>query len=587
MNKRILRRSFSGIALLAVFSATPLLAQEADLFVTKAADPEVAPAGSNVSFDVTITNSGPDDASFASLDDPIPAGMTFVSNTQNSGPVFTCSDPPVGSGGTISCSIATLGAGESANFTFVFQIPPATPPGTLFVNIATASSETFDPNDENDSGIAATSTPPPPTADMGVAKNSPSSAGPDTDVAFTISVTNAGTDDASSVLLEDTLPGNLTFVSIGQSGSPSLSCLTPAVGSGGTISCSAANFPAGDTVILTLTAHVPAGTASGTVYTNSATVSAETTDPNTENDVSQATLSVSSVDVSVTKSGPGTAMAGTDISYVLTVSNAGPDIAVDVDLVDTLPSGATFVSLTQDNGPAATTCSTPAPGTGGTVACSFATLGVTSAQFTLVMNTGSAASFTNTASVETDSFDTDGGNDTSSVDTAVTQSADVSVTKSGPAAVNAGSNVTYTVTVTNGGPSNATNVTLTDVLPAGTTFVSASQNSGPVFSCTTPAVGAGGTVTCDIATLPAGATATFTFVVNVPASATEPIENEASVSSATSDPDPDDNSATVPTQVIAAPVPPPVAEIPTLSPALLALFALVLAAAALLLQRTG
>src|SRR5207247_8422340 len=68
--------------------------------------------------------------------------------------------------------------------------------------------------------------------------------------------------------------------------------------------------------------------------------------------------------------------------------------------------------------------------------------------------------------------------------------ADLSITKTdNPDPVNAGATLTYTVTVTNGGPSTAANVQVTDNLPPGVTFQSA---SGTGWTC----VQAGGVVTC-------------------------------------------------------------------------------------------
>jgi len=71
--------------------------------------------------------------------------------------------------------------------------------------------------------------------------------------------------------------------------------------------------------------------------------------------------------------------------------------------------------------------------------------------------------------------------------------------------------VVYSLGITNNGPSDAAAVNLSDPLPAHMTFVSLSQASGPVFVCTTPAVGAAGTVTCTIASLANGASASFTL----------------------------------------------------------------------------
>jgi uncharacterized repeat protein (TIGR01451 family) len=125
-------------------------------------------------------------------------------------------------------------------------------------------------------------------------------------------------------------------------------------------------------------------------------------------------------------------------------------------------------------------------------------------------------------------------------------SADLSVTKAdSPDPVIRGNNITYTVIVTNNGPSSATNVSLSDAVPTNTNFVS---NSGaPGWSCTNPPTkGAGtGTITCTTPGLTSGASATFTIVVEVKPGTRDGtiITNIATVSSSTSDPNPGNNSA--------------------------------------------
>jgi uncharacterized repeat protein (TIGR01451 family) len=84
-----------------------------------------------------------------------------------------------------------------------------------------------------------------------------------------------------------------------------------------------------------------------------------------------------------------------------------------------------------------------------------------------------------------------------------------------PDPVAAGANITYTIGVANNGVGTAGNVSLTDTLPATITFVSLTSPAG--WSCTTPAVGANGAVSCSIASLAASANAQFTLVAGVPA----------------------------------------------------------------------
>ena len=123
--------------------------------------------------------------------------------------------------------------------------------------------------------------------------------------------------------------------------------------------------------------------------------------------------------------------------------------------------------------------------------------------------------------------------------------ADISVSK-GPISngASSGNQVLFSVEVNSGGP-DAANVQLTDAVPANTTFVSFDQLSGPVFACTNPTAGTTGNSVCTIASLARGEKATFvgTYLVDkVPNGTT--ISNTASASSATSDPNLDNNSST-------------------------------------------
>ncbi|HPA20868.1 MAG TPA: InlB B-repeat-containing protein [Verrucomicrobiae bacterium] len=109
-----------------------------------------------------------------------------------------------------------------------------------------------------------------------------------------------------------------------------------------------------------------------------------------------------------------------------------------------------------------------------------------------------------------------------------------------PDPVMAGSNLTYSVTITNGGPDSASLVVLTDPLSANFTFISASASQG---TCTQVA----GIVTCGLGTISNGAGATATIVVIPKISGT--LTNSVTVSAAGTDPNPTNNTATVATAV--------------------------------------
>ncbi len=127
--------------------------------------------------------------------------------------------------------------------------------------------------------------------------------------------------------------------------------------------------------------------------------------------------------------------------------------------------------------------------------------------------------------------------------------ADLSITKTdSPDPVNAGSNLTYTITVTNNGPSAAANASWSDTLPAGTTFVSLPAVGG--WSCTTPDAGDSGTVSCSNPSFAVGSSVfTLTVAVDPTVPAASTLSNTATVTSITPDGTPGNNSSTATTTV--------------------------------------
>jgi uncharacterized repeat protein (TIGR01451 family) len=127
-------------------------------------------------------------------------------------------------------------------------------------------------------------------------------------------------------------------------------------------------------------------------------------------------------------------------------------------------------------------------------------------------------------------------------------SADISVSMAdSPDPVTVGSDLTYTVTVQNAGPSSASGVSVADSIPGGTSYVSASASQG---SCSGSA-----TVNCSLGSLASGGTATVTLVVRPSSAGT--LSNSASVSSSTADPTSGNNQASSSTTVNATSPPPP------------------------------
>src|SRR5262249_9700057 len=230
--------------------------------------------------------------------------------------------------------------------------------------------------------------------------------------------------------------------------------------------------------------------------------------------------------LAVTKSvSNSTPSAADPITFTIRVTNAGPDAATGVQIADPLPAGLTFVSATPSQG---TYNSATGAWTVGTLAnAATATLAIRAV-------VASPDPQTNIATISgVDQFDPNPGDNGGSV-TETPQQADLDVTKSvSNATPNVGDTVTFTVSLTNDGPTGATNVRLKDILPTGLAFVSATPSQGTYASLT-------GVWT--VGSLGSGAQATLTLQAKVNSSS--PMTNAAGVTAADQfDPDTSNNTA--------------------------------------------
>jgi uncharacterized repeat protein (TIGR01451 family) len=234
---------------------------------------------------------------------------------------------------------------------------------------------------------------------------------------------------------------------------------------------------------------------------------------------------------------PNVVFVGNNVTYTVTVTNTGPNAANGVTLTDTLPAGAPLISATPSQGSCAV-----APGV---VTCNVGALasGGSSATVAIAVAANTVGTLQNTAAVSSATADPVAANNVST-DTTTVQSAlaaDVSISKSHvPLQPVVGQNLTYVVTVTNNGPATATQVVMTDTLPASVTFVSVSDPN-----CSRIGV----TVTCPVNSLANGASATFSITVTP--TVAEPVTNNATVSAAQADPVGANNAASDPAMILA------------------------------------
>jgi uncharacterized repeat protein (TIGR01451 family) len=232
---------------------------------------------------------------------------------------------------------------------------------------------------------------------------------------------------------------------------------------------------------------------------------------------------------------------GDSLTYTVSVTNKGPYDARGVALTDSAPSGVTFTGCTASVG----TCVWS--GTNASLSLSALTNGSTATltiQGTLNFGVADGSTITNTASVTSTTFDPDTSNNSASASFTALNNSDLYVFQSATKLSNR--QLKYTVNVKNLGKYTAKQLLLTDPTPSGSTFVSITP--GP-WTCTAPTVGSKGTISCTLNTEAVGVTQTMMFVVKVTTPGSVLVNNTASVSEATNDPNPANNTSTLSTKV--------------------------------------
>lgn len=487
-----------------------------------------ANAGGNATFDFTVQNNGPRDATGVVVTDIFPSGLT-PTGIQNESGNFTLT----AFGNAVTVDIGDIPSGTSVTFELTADI--SANQFTDLTNPASVAGNEVDTDSANDSDIADVDLP---QADLSIIKTDlqdPINAGEQ--LTYEITVTNNGPDAAAGVQVVDSLPDEVTFVSGDVGGNQNL--VNVEQGTGNII---ADIGPLADQASAVVTIIVLVSENAPTPLSNDATVtSTPNTDPNPDNNSTSEDTTINRlVDVEIDKTVNGSVIAGENATYTVVVTNNGPSEARGIEVTDTLDGDLTLVSNSFDPGASGVIL---VPPVGQDLTFTVGSLAAAAtATFTFDVTIGSDATGTipNTANVTTTDTDSDSSNNADSADFAVDQEIDLVLTKTvdSVTAVPGQDQLVYTFTVEHDvvSPSDATGVIVSDTLPAGVSgvVIDAATADQTDFS--------NGVVSVTFDSLPVGQTRTFTVTVDVDEDATGTIVNPASVTGNETETDVTDNS---------------------------------------------
>ncbi len=525
---------------------TSAINTDADLGLTVTLTPNPVVVSNSLTYMIAVTNYGPGDVTRGFLiTNPFPANVWV-----NPGE-FTVRD------GVLELWINSLKAGKGAQYGVMVR--PLTA-GSLTLT-ATATPSQFDPNPANNQASATVtvtgSTPVEADLQVGITAV-PEPVTVEGDLTYTLTVKNLGPAPATGVAITNLLPSGVDFVHA--SGEPQhveegLVFRLETLAVGAETSYSVVVRPKNPGSI-----------------TSRLAAKSDQTDPNLENNTTSVITTVAEVPpvvadlVVAIKPDSDSVAVGSQVSYVLAVTNAGPAAATGVMLTNLLPAEVDFVSATGEYEQTE----------GGIVfAIGSMELGV-GTSFTVVVTTKTPGFITSQLVGKADQTDPNLENNSASVVTTVTQvipsNADLALLMTAtPSPITLGASITYTLTVTNAGPADAPAVQVIDTLPLLAAVTSTDAVQGDVEQN-------GGELRWHVGNLAGSTSATLTLVVqpsavgqytntataNLLAAPTDdPVLSvslrEGSSGQLVADPNLENNSATIITTV--AEVPPVVADL--------------------------
>ncbi len=462
-----------------------------------AGTPDPTLVGSSTTYTITVFNAGPSPATNVMVTNTAPAGSTIIGVSPIAGTVTA--------GLVTTFNLGTIGAGATSTATVTVNqgiVGTATDSASLTYSGTTYNASTsVQVQSSANLGITATASPAAPN-NLG------------DHIVYNAIVTNAGPSTALDVRVTDILPPSLQFSSITITrGGVSIGSFTQ---SGQTITAFLGDVAPNSAQILVSIDAIIISAGNGVKNTLSVASFGGSTDSNPGNNSVTITRNFTrSADLAVTgitASGPllpsppfdGTALINQNLTFTITVTNNGPSPALNASMDFALPALFGYVYIS-----GSTTAVGGSVGLGGSGV--LANLGDMASgdieTITIIVNPTATGQFDVTATAHTTTIDPSPLNDSASLSVNVQPVSNLNVVViAQPSPVIAGQVLTYTVTVTNNGPSIATNVSLIDTLPPSVTNILVSPSQG-TFTLV------GNTVTANFGTIPIFGNATIQIFV--------------------------------------------------------------------------
>ncbi|OFU26590.1 hypothetical protein HMPREF3075_17370 [Clostridium sp. HMSC19B11] len=492
----------------------------------KTSNTETANVGDIITYTVTLDNTCDSPLTNVFFRDLIPNGLEFIPGTVTvDGVSVPGVDPNTG------FPLPDIGGGTGVEVTFdvvVESIPNPNPTN----NIATIdySYTPVEGGIPNDFSVDSNSVPVEViSADVEVTKLSePTIVNPGEELIYTIKVVNNGPFPSENVVLTDDVPASIINPEYSLDGGVTFQPWTGSLNIG--------TLEVGETRVIIIRGIVNPSTVG--IITNTAVVSSTTADPNLNNNTSTIETEVNLLaDILVMKTAePNSAVPGTLLRYTIQVENLGPANAENVILNDDIPASIINPEYSLDGG------ASFQPWNG---SLNIGTLNSGISLTVLIQGTVSLNSseyIVNTATVSSTTPDPDLSNNISTIITPVNPQAGISIIKVADEDVAVpGEEFVYTIEIFNEGPSNVTNVVLTDDIPDVILNPEYSLDGGVTFQ---PWNG-----NLSIGTLDAGEIRSIIIRGTVSQTAVGTIINTATISSPTPDPNPDNNTSTDETDI--------------------------------------